>query len=267
MSYADRLKILFAGADLDIRDLFLLEAFQLKYLPERLPEKEFSAVLQAYPDIYYFMINKQPLIENQIESILDKYDPAVDKNQLKEYCDKLIWEIAELLVYVKYPELYDSRIKFSWDFKDVTSIVSLRNKTVIDAGAGTGRIAFMAANDAETVVAVEPCARLRQYIWEKAVKNSISNVFAVDGFLHAIPFPENHADVLITSNAIGWQLDDELKEIERVVKPGGYAVHLTCSQETEDPLTPSLAKPEWQYYHSEYKIEEDIIRKYWKQIK
>lgn len=267
MSYAERLRVLFEGADLKIRDLLLLEEYQIHYLNERLPEKEFAAVLHAYPDIHYYMINKQPAIKEYVDEIVDKYDPVTDKNELLKYCDMIVWEIAEMIVYNKYPEIYDSRVKFPWDFKDVTSVVSLKNKVVIDAGAGTGRVAFQAVNFVSTVFAVEPCSSLRQFIREKAAKNKIANLFVLDGFLNAIPLPENQTDVLITSNAIGWQLDDELKEIERVVKPGGYIIHITSSPETDDDtLTAHLKKPEWRYNNSEYKINNDIIRKYWKQI-
>ena len=99
------------------------------------------------------------------------------------------------------------------------------DKFVVDAGSGTGRVALEAAYTAEIVYAVEPVTRLRQFIREKASRHRLKNLFVVDGFLHSLPFPRDSVGVLITSHALGWNLEDELREFERVVKPGGYVIH------------------------------------------
>ena len=93
-------------------------------------------------------------------------------------------------------------------------------------------------------------------------------MFVIDGFLHEIPLPQGYADVLITSNAIGWNLKDELNEIERVVKPGGIVIHLLSSDNIDDidPFKQYLTNPKWNYNYSVYEKNKDIIRKYWKQI-
>jgi ubiquinone/menaquinone biosynthesis C-methylase UbiE len=61
---------------------------------------------------------------------------------------------------------------------------------------------------------------------EKAAASGIGNLFVLDGTLDAIPLPTDTADVLLTCRAIGWRLEQELDEIERVVRPGGVALHL-----------------------------------------
>jgi len=267
MTYEKRLKKLFHGIDLKVEDLLLLETFQIDYLKSRLPKKEFSAVLFANPLIKGFLINKHPPMAEYIKKVQDKYGPAANKKELLEFTDRAIWEIAELLVYNKYPDVFDKRSIIKWHYKDITSVVSLKDRIVIDAGAGTGRVSFKAVKDVDSVFAVEPCTSLRDFIRKKAIKNNITNLFVIDGFLDKIPLPNCFADVLITSNAIGWKLEDELKEIERVVKPGGYVVHLTSSPHTDDPIKQNLTKPELQYNFSEYKEDEFTVRKYWKQIK
>ena len=47
--YADRLRKMFQGVDLSVEDLYLLDGFQIGYLPDRVPQREFAAVLRAYP--------------------------------------------------------------------------------------------------------------------------------------------------------------------------------------------------------------------------
>ena len=148
MPYEKILRRLFHGVDLKVEDLFLLESFQIEALQNRVPEKEFAAVLFAHPYIKCFFINKRPPITEYIQKVQDKNGPAKNKKELAEFSDRLIWEIAELIIYNKYPEIYDARVILGWDFKDITSIVSLKDKIVIDAGAGTGRVAFKAVNDA-----------------------------------------------------------------------------------------------------------------------
>lgn len=266
MTYEKRLKKLFYGLDLKVEDLFLLETFQIDCLRSRAPKKEFSAVLFAYPQIKDFLINKHPPIAEFIKKIQDKYGPASNKNELLEFTDRAIWEIAELLVYNKYPDVFDKRSIIKWHYRDITSVVSLKDKIVIDAGAGTGRVSFKAVKDADSVFAVEPCTSLRNFIRKKAIKNNISNLFVIDGFLDKIPLPDCFADVLITSNAIGWNLKNELKEIERVIKTGGHVIHLTSSPHTDDPIKQNLTKKELKYNFSEYNEDEFKIRKYWKQI-
>jgi SAM-dependent methyltransferase len=200
--------------------------------------------------------------------VVTRFGPAANQQELDEYSDRLVWEIADQFVYTKRPDMYDERVDLDWNFEEVLALVSLEHKVVIDAGAGTGRVAFAVAQTAGLVFAVEPVTSLRQFIREKASGIGVTNLFAIDGFLQAIPLPAGFADVLITSNAIGWRLEEELPEIERVVKPGGYAIHLFSHADNEqvDPLHSLLTSPAWCYACSRDKGKDGWKRKYWKQI-
>jgi ubiquinone/menaquinone biosynthesis C-methylase UbiE len=124
--------------------------------------------------------------------------------------------------------------------------VALDGKVVIDAGAGTGRVAFAVAPLARHVFAVEPVAAMRRYMRDKSAGLSVDNLFVLDGFLHAIPLPAKTADVLVTCQAIGWDLPGELVEIQRVLKSGGIAVHLigaaNAAQAQAHPFHQSLVE-------------------------
>jgi ubiquinone/menaquinone biosynthesis C-methylase UbiE len=267
--YAEMLRKKFQGIDLNIEDLYLLDGFQIGYLPDRVPQREFAAVLHAYPSITRFLTTKHPPIVGFIEDVLARFDPAADQQELDEYSDQLLWEIADQFVYIKRPDMYDERIDLGWNFEEVLEIVPLEHKVVLDVGAGTGRVAFEAAYTAGMVFAVEPVTSLRQFIRRKAAETGVANLFAIDGLLHAIPLPAGFADVLITSNAIGWQLEDELREIERVVKPGGYAIHLFSQVDNDEhaaPLHGVLTSSAWQYTNSRYRGKDGWKGKYWKQI-
>jgi ubiquinone/menaquinone biosynthesis C-methylase UbiE len=268
MTYEAMLREMFQGIDLDVEDIYLLDTFQISYLPDRVPQREFAAVLWANASIKRFLITKHPPLADFIEDVLARYGPAANQQELKEYSDRLVWEIADQFIYAKRPDAYDERVDHGWDFDEVTSNVPLENKVVIDAGAGTGQVAFAAAQTAGLVFAIEPNTSLRQFIREKAAKTGATNLYAIDGFLHTIPLPDGFADVLITSNAIGWQLEDELAEIERVVKRGGYAIHLAASRDDpkDSPLHSGLTSTTWQYEFARYEEPDGWKIKYWKRV-
>ena len=70
-------------------------------------------------------------------------------------------------------------------------------------GAGTGRLTFTAAPKAKTVFAVEPVGNLRRYIREKAKKLDLTNIYAVDGLITEIPYPDDFADVTMGGFVFG----------------------------------------------------------------
>jgi hypothetical protein len=95
----------------------------------------------------------------------------------------------------------------------------------------------------------------------------LANVFVLDGVLDAIPLPADSADVLLTRNAIGWALHSELVEIERVVRPGGKALHLAgmpYPAEEDAPHHAGLLAAG--YEERPYRDGEAHNRKYYKQI-
>jgi ubiquinone/menaquinone biosynthesis C-methylase UbiE len=260
-------KDMFRGVTLDLEDLYLLESFQIEILPG-ITDPELAAVLHAFPSIKRFLLTRCPGVSASIERIMKKYSPAKNDRELKKISDKLVWSIADWLVYGKCPQAYDNLDFHRWDFREVTVITPLDGKIVIDGGAGTGRVTLEAARTAGRVHAVEPVARLRQFIRDKAFEADLRNIFVTDGFLHAIPLPDNYADVLITSHALGWHLEKELKEFERVVRKGGYIIHCPGTAEVpgEEAQHYRLISPDWGYDFSRYAESDGWKRKYWKRL-
>ncbi len=268
MKYEEHCRKIFKGADLGVEDLYLLESYQIEYLQERAPKRELAAVIHAYPTLGRFFVNKCPKIKDFLEELTSRFAPSSSDEELECFGDSLVWEIADMLVYCKYPELYDDNIELCWDFSDVLEVTSIDNKVVIDGGAGTGRVTFQAEGRAAHVFAVEPNTSLRRFISQKAEKLSIRNVYPIDGFLDAIPLPDNTADVLITSNAIGWRLEEELREMERVVRQAGHIIHISewLDKIEANPFHKVLISSNWQYQHVSKKNDgrQSII--YFKQV-
>ena len=263
------LRKLFSGISLCVEDLLLLESFQVNYLPERVPQKEFAAIIRNYPFIKNYLILRDPSIQYFIHSILDANEEVKDENLINEYCEELLWEIADLIVYNKIPEIYDKKTKFNWNIDEIIAKESLEGKIVADVGAGSGRLAFLLAKYATTVYAIEPISSFRTFIKQKAVKENFRNVYALDGFLDSIPFPSNSFDILFTSNAIGWNITKELQEIERVVKPDGQAIHIMRVNKNgiENLVHEKLISNKWNYAFSTIQHENELKLKYIKTIK
>lgn len=267
MSGSEGFRRMFEGAVLEIDDLFLLEAFQIAYLPGWVPEREFAAALIAKPHLRRFLVKKCPSIAEYVSALVARYPYPASPDKLAEYEDQLAWTIADLLVYNKCPEVYDGLPFHGWDFGEITSLVNLEGKTVIDGGSGTGRVALEAARHASLVFAVEPVARLREFIRTKAQQAGIRNVFVVDGFLQALPFPSRFADVIITSHAVGWHIQTELVELERVVKRPGAIIHCPgtmVGKEEENHRV--LIEPPWSHEFAQYQETDGLKRRYWKRL-
>ncbi|MDP8254724.1 MAG: methyltransferase domain-containing protein, partial [Candidatus Alcyoniella australis] len=209
----------------------------------------------------------QPQISDYITEILKRYDPVDDLREFEKLADECVWELADLLIYCNHPEIYDRRSNLGTDFSSALEGIDLCNKIVVDAGAGTGRLSFWACNKALTVFAVEPCSSMRHFIRNKAKRNRIYNLYAMDGQLDALQIPTHNVDVLLTCDAIGWNLEAELHEIERVVKPGGVAVHLCGYNAGEpNPIHDTITSEQFGYQADTYAETDGEKTKYTKQF-
>ncbi len=252
MQYANMLRKLFHGLELNVEDLLFLESFQIGYLPDRAPRQELAALLRANPVIRRYLVSMCPSVKSFVDETLLEED--LNEKTAEQNCDDLLWEIADLIVYSKYPEVYDNNVEFSWEIDEIVPPQHLRGKAVIDAGSGPGKLSLLLARFAQIVYAVEPVSGFRQLIKQKTRGKNVTNVCTVDGVLDSLPFPEHYIDYLITSQAIGWNLEPELHEIERVLKPDGCAIHLfgNAATDSEDVklIHDVLVSTKWNYKYN-----------------
>jgi ubiquinone/menaquinone biosynthesis C-methylase UbiE len=128
---------------------------------------------------------------------------------LAECEDRLLWELADLIVYQRDPAMYDSTTESTWSRAALREAEPLEGKVVADVGAGTGQVTFAVAPIAKAVFAVEPVTTLRAYIRDKAARRGLDDVFVIDGLLSAVPLPAGTVDMLLIQRAIGWDLAGE----------------------------------------------------------
>jgi SAM-dependent methyltransferase len=88
--------------------------------------------------------------------------------------------------------------------------------TVLDLGAGTGKLTEVLAEVAD-VVAVEPVDGMR-----RVLEARLPGVRALAGTAEAIPLPDASVDAVFVAEAFHWfDLDRAPAEIARVLRPGG----------------------------------------------
>lgn len=100
--------------------------------------------------------------------------------------------------------------------------------TVVDLGAGTGKLTRLLLPTGARVVAVEPIAEMRALI---------EGAEAVDGTAEAIPLPDASADLVTVAQAFHWfDHGRALPEIHRVLRADGRLVLFWNMRDLEDPV-------------------------------
>ena len=250
---------------LSFNSLLLLERVQLSWLPGWLHEAELAIALQGSPAVAWYMQHKCPEISNWVDTVLAKAESTapVEAGHLRQAELHILNQVNDLLVYALDPRLYDAQPFLGWDSYELRSLTDWGEKTVIDIGSGTGRLAMVAAEQAKTVFAVEPVANLRRYIKEKARHMGLNNVFPVDGLITELPFPDGFADVTMGGHVFGEFPEREFAEMERVTKAGGMIILCPGTGISEEKAHAFLVSQgfTWSVFEEPG---DGLKRKYWK---
>ena len=113
-----------------------------------------------------------------------------------------------------------------------------REATVVDVGAGTGKLTRLLAAAFVRVVAVEPSEQMRIRLARACPDAEI-----LAGTGQELPLPAGSADAVFAGQAFHW-FDDEraAAELRRVLRPGGALVLMWNAP--AEPFSPSLADVE-----------------------
>ena len=106
--------------------------------------------------------------------------------------------------------------------------------TVLDLGAGTGKLTRVLAARYARVIALEPLSELRTILEER-----VPQAEALPGVAEAIPLGDAAVDAVFTGQAFHWFAnDDAVAEIARVLRPGGVFARLWNEAAEPNPLPP-----------------------------
>ena len=130
---------------------------------------------------------------------------------------------------------------------------------VVDLGAGTGRLACLLASRARSVAAFDLAAPMLRVAHDRLKADGVHNWCAAVSDHRAIPLPDASADLVVSGWSLvytvvwyqeTWQneLNRALREIERVLRPGGTAVVFeTMGTGHEVPVPPTDLLPYFSY--------------------
>jgi len=253
--------------NLSFNSLLLLEGVQICWLKDLPAEVEpaMAAALKANPTVAWFLKHKCSTISPWLKKISALADPDNTPETIYAAEQDVLKTINDWLVYVVAPDIYDNQPFLMWDDQELTSLVEFEDKIVLDIGSGTGRLAFLAAQNAFAVYPVEPVANLRLFIKAKANNLGINNIYPVDGLITDIPFHDNFANITMGGHVFGDNPEEERHELERVTRPGGMVI-LCPGNNDKDNLAHKVLTTN-SYSWSRFKEPEDSWkRKYWKTI-
>lgn len=253
--------------NLSFNTILLIERAQLSWFPGWLPEKELAIALQGNPTVEWYLRHKCPELNSWMDHVQSthKHLPPPNPEQIRQAEIKILNCINDLVVYAVDPAIYDVQPFLGWDSNELRLLTDFRGKIVIDIGSGTGRLAFIAAENASIVFAVEPVSNLRRYIKQKAQALKVSNVFPVDGLITDLPFPDGFADITMGGHVFGDHPQAEAAEMVRVTKLGGMLILCPGTSLEENKAHDFLISQGFNCSQFE-EPQEGMKRKYWKLV-
>ncbi len=249
---------------LSFNTLLLLERIQLSWFPGwGFPRAEMATALAANPAVAWTLRTKCPEISSWLDQILAERAPNRADTDIRAAEIAILNRMQDLLTYAVDPSLYDAQPFLGWDSRELTGLADFTGKVVIDVGAGTGRLTWLAAEKAAAVYAVEPVGNLRDYLWAKIAQKGLKNVYPQEGLITRLPFPDHFADIVMGGHVYGDQPEAELAELERVTRPGGMVILCPGNSDRDD--APHACLVEHGYHWSRFEEPHDgTKRKYWK---
>lgn len=154
--------------------------------------------------------------QNKIEKTKQSeyWDSVLDPQNLSEDEEVPVNLLSEL-------EFYEAPAQeFAYDLMG-----DIEGKSILEIGCGLGVNAIILAQEGAQVTGLDLSSRRLEAVSEIIMENEISGINLVCGSGETLPFPDESFDIVYT-NAVMIHMDKPkaIKEIRRVLKPGGVAV-------------------------------------------
>lgn len=202
-------------------------------------KRSMGIALNANPAVKWYLMNRCPECSQIVSELTENAPTDVDAEQIRKAEVYALMSVEDFTVYTT-PEVMAEKCDFirGWSKERLYELADFNGKTVLDVGAGSGRLTFAAAEKAGWVYASEPVGTLREFMRDKIAKEGIKNIRVLDGLVTELPFPDNTFNIVMSGHVVGDDYDNEIAELTRVCKSGGWL--LDCPGDSERDMHPSV---------------------------
>ena len=227
-----------------------MERFQIRLMLENLydeTEAAMAAALKANPKTAWLFTHKCPEMADRVAALTAQAAGSLTPEQVRAAEIRIMDEFEDFVIYTT-PEVMAEKCDFiyGWNKDRLFEICDLEGKTALDVGSGTGRLAFAAAEKAAFVTASEPVDSLREFMRDEIARKGIRNMRVCDGLCHCLPFPDNSFDVVMSGHVVGDFFHEEVNELTRITKPGGWLLDVPGDQRRETGRNEELLADGWE---------------------
>jgi len=163
----------------------------------------------------------------------DEIKPFVSDKTKKKQVEEMFNSIAAR--YDLMNRLFSAGIDMKWRKKTINLLKKLEPKTVLDMATGTADMAILACHllDPDKITGLDLSAEMLELGRKKVEKEGLADkIELVKGDGEAISFPDNSFDAVMVAFGVRnfENLENGLREMLRVLKPGGQLVILEFSK-------------------------------------